>query len=719
MKRFLIFMVLSVWGLAGQANPVERLLERIDRGASDKFKIEVVPSSKDFFELDQAGTRVVVRGNNYVSLATGVNWYLKYYAGVHLCWNNMKACLPEKLPEVKQKERHETDLPYRYDFNYCTYSYSMAFWDWDRWEKEIDWMALHGVNMPLAITGMETVWFKVLKQLGYSKEEINRFIAGPGFLAWWYMNNLEGWGGPNPDSWYKQQEELQHKILNRMYELGMEPVFPGYAGMVPANAGEKLGLDVADPGKWCGFRRPGFLQPTDPAFLRIASLYYTEMRRLYGKARFFSIDPFHEGGNTRGVDLAATGEAILKAMKQSNPEAVWVIQAWQANPRPAMIDGLKAGDLMVLDLSSENRPMWGDKESPWYREKGYKQHEWLYCMLLNYGGNVGIYGRMDRILNSFYLARGHENGKTLRGVGMTMEGIENNPVMYELLMELPWRPERFSKDEWLEGYVKARYGVDDPKLQAAWKIMAATAYNCPGIREGTTESVFCARPAEDVHSASSWGSSKLYYQPEEFRKAAGYMLEVAEKYRGNNNFEYDLVDVVRQTIADRGNELQKDITAAYRAKNQKSFQALSRQFLDLLLLQDRLLSTRPEFMVGSWLQQARKIGAGPEEKQLYEWNARTQITVWGDRTAANQGGLHDYAHREWAGLLKDFYYPRWKYWFGELQKRLDGKEPQQIDWFALEEPWTHQQNEYPSLPQADPVTTAKEVFSRVFLPAAR
>lgn len=52
-----------------------------------------------------------------------------------------------------------------------------------------------------------------------------------------------------------------------------------------------------------------------------------------------------------------------------------------------------------------------------------------------------------RILNSFYLARGHENGKTLRGVGMTMEGIENNPVMYELLMELPWRPERFSKDD--------------------------------------------------------------------------------------------------------------------------------------------------------------------------------------------------------------------------------------------------------------------------------
>lgn len=714
MKKLLILVVLLGIVMYGRTNPVERLLDRIDRGASDKFEIEVVKSPTDFFELDQKGNKVVIRGNNYVSIATGVNWYLKYYAGIHLSWNNMQAKLPESLPEVKQKERHETNLQYRYDLNYCTYSYSMAFWDWNRWEQEIDWMALHGVNMPLSVTGMEVVWYNVLKQLGYHKEEINRFIAGPGFLAWWYMNNLEGWGGPNPDSWYKQQEGLQHKILNRMHEFGIEPVFPGYAGMIPADASEKLGLKVADPGKWCGFRRPGFLQPSDPFFERIAALYYAEMRRLYGKARFFSIDPFHEGGNTQGVDLAAAGEAIMKAMKQANPEAVWVIQAWQANPRPAMIDGLKAGDLMVLDLSSENRPMWGDKESPWFREKGYKQHDWLYCMLLNYGGNVGMYGRMDRILNSFYAAREHENGQTLRGVGMTMEGIENNPVMYELLMELPWRPEKFTKEEWVANYVKARYGVDAPQLQAAWKIMAATAYNCPEIREGTTESVFCARPAEDIRSTSSWGSAGMYYQPETFRKAAELMLEVADHYRGNNNFEYDLIDVVRQTIADRGNVLQKEVTAAFRAKNKEAFTALSQEFLNLILLQDRLLSSRPEFMLGTWLQRAKDIAAGPEEKQLYEWNARTQITVWGDRNAADNGGLRDYAHREWSGLLKDFYYPRWKTWFEELQNRLNGEAPRQIDWFAREEPWTRQQNEYPTTAITEPVLVAKEVFGKVF-----
>lgn len=714
MRKAIVLMMVLGMTLRGWANPVDQLLERIDRGASAKFKTEIVASPNDFFELDQEGDRVVVRGNNYVSIATGVNWYLKYYAGVHLAWNRMKADLPRKLPAVKQKERHETNLRYRYDLNYCTYSYSMAFWDWERWEQEIDWMALHGVNLPLAVTGMEAVWYNVLKQLGYTKDEINRFIAGPGFLAWWLMNNMEGWGGPNTDNWYKQQTELMHRILNRMAEFGIEPVFPGYAGMVPADAGKKLGLNVADPGTWCGFRRPGFLQPTDPSFERIAALYYAEMQRLYGKARFYSIDPFHEGGNTQGVDLAAAGEAIMKAMKQSNPEAVWVIQAWQANPRPAMIDGLKAGDLLVLDLSSENRPMWGDKDSPWYREKGFKQHDWLYCMLLNFGGNIGMYGRMDRVIDGFFAAREHPNGQTLKGVGITMEGIENNPVMYELLLELPWRTEKISREEWVKSYVRARYGADDPQLQEAWRILSETAYNCPEIREGTTESVFCARPAEDIHSASSWGSSALYYQPEELRRAAEAMLKVADRYRGNPNFEYDLVDVVRQTLADRGNVLQKEVTAAYRKGDRAAFRKKSEEFLNLILLQDQLLSTCPDFMVGRWLQRARKLGNTPEEKKWYEWNARTQITVWGDRTAADQGGLRDYSHREWAGLLHDFYYPRWKMWFEELQNRLDGKEARNIDWFAVEEPWTHLQNEYPTEAQGDPVKTAKEVFETAF-----
>lgn len=329
MKKILCLISLFLLGVTLYASPITGLLERIDKGASRKFVIERLKGEKDFFELDQKGNKVVVRGNNYVSIATGINWYLKYYAGINLSWNGMQADLPEVLPPVLKKERHETDLKLRYDFNYCTFSYSMAFWDWKRWEQEIDWMALHGINLPLAMVGTDVVWKNVLEELGYTREEINAFIAGPGFQAWWPMNNLEGWGGPNPDSWYERQEELQKRILKRMREYGIEPVLPGYSGMVPHNAKDRLGLNVADPGRWNGYPRPAFLQPTDPQFERIAALYYREMTRLYGKVSYYSMDPFHEGGNTSGVDLEAAGKAIWKAMKQANPRAAWVVQAWE------------------------------------------------------------------------------------------------------------------------------------------------------------------------------------------------------------------------------------------------------------------------------------------------------------------------------------------------------------------------------------------------------
>lgn len=715
MRTICLICMLCLAVVVKAASPIQGLLERIDKGASRKFVIEQVKSPTDFFELDQKGDKVVIRGNNYVSIATGVNWYLKYYAGIQLSWNGMTAQLPAVLPAVPQKERHETDLKYRYDFNYCTYSYTMAFWDWDRWEKEIDWMALHGINLPLAVVGADVVWYNVLTKLGYTKDEINEFIAGPAFQGWWLMNNLEGWGGPNPDSWYKQRETLQKQILKRMREYGIRPVLPGYSGMVPHNAKERLGLNVSDPGLWCGYRRPAFLQPTDPRFNEIADLYYKEMSRLYGKADFYSMDPFHEGGNVAGVDLNAAGQAIWGAMKKANPKAVWVAQAWQANPRQKMIENLPAGDLIVLDLFAESRPQWGDPESTWYRKEGFGKHDWLYCMLLNYGGNVGLHGKMKHVIDEFYKAKTSSFGKTMKGVGMTMEGSENNPVMFELLCELPWRPARFDKDEWLKNYTVARYGKADKAIQDAWLLLSNTIYNCPAknTQQGTHESVFCGRPDYDVYQVSSWSEMEPYYKPEDIIRAAGIMLSAADRFKGNNNFEYDLIDIVRQAVAEKGRLVYPIMIDAYKAGEKELFAASSQRFLDLILLQDKLLAARPEFKVGTWIEKARNLGTTPEEKDLYEWNARVQVTTWGNRVAANEGGLRDYAHKEWNGLLRDFYYNRWKVWIDRQKAQLNGALVKAIDFYAIEEPWTKQTNPYSSQAEGDVIEVAKEVYAKI------
>lgn len=754
MRKVLVGLLCTV-ALGAFANPADDLLNRIDKGAAAKFKTVLVKSDKDFFEIDQAKTRkgnstsaasksaagknnpIIIRGNSWVNIAVGINWYLKHHAGIHISWNNMNVKLPAVLPVVKQKERHETDLKLRYNFNYCTFSYTMAFWDWNRWQKEIDWMALHGINMPLAAVGTESVWRNMLLKLGYSEEEVGKFIAGPAFLAWWEMNNLEGWGGPLPLSWYKQQETLQKKILARMKEMGMKPVLLGYCGMVPHDAKQKLGLNVTDAGRWNSYQRPANLSPTDSRFAEIADLYYKELTRLYGKSDYYSMDPFHESGNDAAVDYGKAGEALMSAMKRANPHAIWVVQGWNENPRPQMIANLKVGDLLVLDLFSESRQNFkdfctgentsgtGKKDFSTSKKEGiYGKHQWLFCLLENFGGNVGLHGRMDQLLNNFYLATGkkdtpkQENSSlltlhsSLKGWGFTMEGSENNPVMFELMSELPWRAEKITKEDWIREYCYARYGVHDATIEKAWILLAQSIYNCPkgNIQQGTHESIFCARPSLNSYQVSTWSLMSNYYDPEDTRQAAILLTSVAEKYRGNNNFEYDLVDICRQALADQGRKQYLKAMADYKSFSRQEFKKDSNRFLKMILLQDKLLGTRQEFRLGHWIEEARNLGKTAEEKDLYEWNARVQITTWGNRICADNGGLHDYGHKEWQGLLKDFYYLRWSTFMKSLASQLSLQNTPQIDWYGLEEPWTLQKSPYSSKAEGSPIDVAKEVI---------
>ena len=455
------------------------------------------------------------------------------------------------------------------------------------------------------------------------------------------------------------------------------------------------------------------------------------------------MDPFHESGDDAAVDYAKAGQALMSAMKRANPKAVWVVQGWNENPRPQMIEDLKVGDILVLDLFSECRPMFGGP-SILKRDGGYGKHQWLFCMLENFGGNVGLHGRMDQLLNNFYLATGkkgesNHNRETLKGWGFTMEGSENNPVMFELMSELPWRAEKTTKEDWLKEYCYARYGVHDATIEKAWALLAQSIYNCPvgNNQQGTHESIFCGRPSLNNFQVSSWSKMRNYYDPEDTRQAAILFASVADKYRGNNNYEYDLVDICRQALADQGRKQYWKTIADYQSFSRKEFDKDADRFLKMILLQDKLLATRPEFRLGHWIEEARNLGKTAAEKDLYEWNARVQITTWGNRVCADDGGLRDYGHKEWQGLLKDFYYKRWSTYMKALADQMaactnidyealgSGKNAgktsaelfqlalpsaPKIDWYALEEPWTLQKNPYSSKPEGNPADIAKEVI---------
>ncbi len=674
MRRILFVVMLAV-GLPLWANDaLTAFLERMSPGLSQKIKVEVREDTVDFFEIGADNGLPSVTGSSIVNVASGLHRYLKEYCGVQVCWNDLRPEIPAVLPLPGKRERFITPLKNRYYLNYCTHSYSMAFWDWTRWEKEIDWMALHGVNMPLAITGLEAVWERMMKRMGYDDEQIKEFIAGGAFKAWWLMNNLEGWGGKVSREYIDSQTELQQKILKRMRELDMEPVLAGYSGMVPHDADSVCGLTVSDAGKWLGFTRPAFLQPTDERFDEMAGIYYEELNKLYGSAKFYSMDPFHEGGRTDGVNLGYAAKKIFGAMQKWSPGSVWVVQGWQENPRNEILYALPKGSVAVLDLQAENEPMWEK------RAGGFGGHDWLFCMLLNFGGNVGMYGKCDALINGF--KRAMKNGD-LTGIGMTMEGIENNPVMFELFCDLPWM-QNVDKDEWLKGYVKARYGgVESEKALEAWRLLMRSIYNSPSdsIQQGCNESVFCARPSDYPWNVSAWANAKRYYDAEDVLKAAQLLEEEREKLGGNRNYLYDLTDVKRQALAEEGRRVAAELG---KAESKEAYACAAERFMALMERQDSLLSAMEGFRLDEWLGAAEGSAKTAADREREVMNALRQITTWGLRDASETGRLHDYAHREWGGLIKEFYLPRWRKWFDERIRLWDSGKKPDIDFYDFE-----------------------------------
>lgn len=670
------------------------------------FKLADADAEKDFFELSSVGGKIQIKGNNPVSIASGLNWYLKYYCNCSFSFCEDQKKLPKKLPVIDKPVRRTATVNNNFYMNYCTFSYTTAFWDWNRWEREIDLMALNGINNPMAMVGVEAVWRNTLSQFDYSDKEIKDFLCGPAYFGWLLMANLEKHGGPLPDEWFDRQIALQKKILKRMREYGMHPVFQAFYGMVPNSLKLKFPeAEIVDQGEWMGFKRPVILLSTDPLFEEMAEVWYEEYENLFGKADCYAGDLFHEGGNTGGLNLADIASGVQKAMLDYNADARWYIQAWGDNPRPELLKGLSKDHTVIVDISAEFWTRWKDR-------KGFEGFPWIWAHITNYGGNIGLHGRLDAI------AKGALDGlsdpvasKCMYGIGSAPEGIEVNPVAFDLGNEMRWRTDSVDMEQWIKAYADRRYGTSDKNVEKAWQRFYHTAYGSYDRHRRPSESVFCAKPSLKGKriTASAWSQCKIFYNPEEFAEGVDWYLKGSGKLAGSKTYLYDAVDFVRQYLADLGRDSYLKFVDAYKKKDVKVFEEESARFLEVLLDQDKLLSSHEAFSVSKWIDLARSASSIKEIQDLYEYNARMLIGTWSDKNTP----LRDYGHKEWGGMLKDFYYVRWKGYISYLKDKLAGKECKEPDFFESERQWVESYNKY-ELKQVDALNLAKDLFYKYY-----
>ncbi|MBS2212667.1 alpha-N-acetylglucosaminidase [Carboxylicivirga mesophila] len=655
----LLFIFLCSFSSPNEPNSVlaaaNNLIERVIPGYATQFHLEVIDSEngKDVFEIDTVNNTIVLRGNNQVAIASALHWYLKYTCNVHVSWCGTQMNLAQKLPLPTHKQRKIIDAEYRVHFNYCTFNYSASWWDWERWQWEIDYLAMNGVNMPLAIVGLEGVWYNTLLKFGFDDEEVRSFLAGPAYLAWQWMTNIQSHGGPLPNSWIEAHIELGKKIIDRYHELGMKPVQQGFTGYVPRAFMDKYpDAKILQEYEWCGIEGTAQLDPLDPLFKEFGKAFMQEQKKLFGAYGVYAADPFHEGHPPKNTKkyMNEVGRAINDLMTECDPDALWVMQAWTIREDIATV--LPKDRLLILDLNGER---WSELNNFW----GYN---FVVGNLHNFGGRINMHGDLKLLVSNQY-----QQSKTAApnavGSGLFMEAIFQNPVYYDLAFEMSFHDGAIDLNDWLLNYTTRRYGASSINAAKAWQLLLDGPYK-PGTNGVENSSIIAARPSLTHKKSGPNAGLDIPYNPKNVIQALELLLSESGNIKQSDGYRFDLVDLQRQVLSNLAQEIDKKITEAYFNKDLQAFRKHSACFLELLVDVDRVVSTRDEYNFGKWVADARKWGRTAEEGDLYEYNASLLVTQWG-------GTIFDYSWREWGGLIKGYYMPRWLKYFEMLEQHLE------------------------------------------------
>ena len=674
----------------------------------DYFQIEAIRKDKDTMFFIRYDCKIRITGNNDNSLATGLNYYLKHCAGVHVSW---LACEPVELPSrfwsPYKPIRCEALVKKRFFLNYCTFGYTMTWWKWEQWERFIDWMALNGINMPLAITGQEAIWYEVWKEFGMTDEEIRSYFSGPAHLPWHRMANLDGFGGPLPMSWIEGQKELQQRIVTREREFNMTPVLPAFAGHVPARFAEMHPeADIRKLSGWCGFEPTRFLNSSDPLFPVIQKSFLEKQTALFGTDHLYGMDPFNEMDPPSWDPgyLADVAGNLYRSLTQNDSEARWLQMAWvfyykRKSWTPerlrAYLTAVPPENLVLLDYFCEKTEVWRSTD-------GFYGQPFIWCYLGNFGGNTMLVGNINELEKKLAAAL-EEAGPGLTGIGSTLEAFDVSPQIYEYLFDRVWNRQADVR-RWIDEWCRLRMGTD--LHENKWQLLNDSIYKDWSYYGLGTQLV--ARPSLEGHG--TYYTKPYYSYNNDTLKSIckAFITRYSLFSVGRNSFDYDLVNLFSQWAGNHFMDIRNDFTVAYRKRD---IQAMERQvkLADQLFADvDSLLNTHPAFMLGPWIDAARDWGTTKAEKDYFEKQARTLITVWGGPV------LNDYANRMWGGLIGDYYARRWDFFFeAVIQAVKEGKEFDEKvfgeELSKFEHAWAESHTKYPTVPQK--VSCKTEVFT--------
>ncbi len=666
-----------------QKAEAESIIRRF-MGDSPGLKVELhidltSDNGKDRFAYRLKGNTLVLHASSGVAACRGFYDFVKSNGAGICSWSGKRFEMP--VAPVKTEQDVFTS-PYRDHqyFNVVTYGYTMPYWDEERWDREIDWMALHGIDMPLMLVAAEAIYRRVFTQAPFhlTDEQVDQWEVAPAHLPWFRMGNLAGnsFDGKLGSHWHERQLALAHHILDRMRRLGMKPVCPAFGGFVPLALAEKYPGQFAHTGwNWVPQTHRNYrLNPDTEAFVQVGTRFIQEWEKEFGPCTYYLSDSFNEMTVPDDLDvLTDYGDHVYKCIREGsrNPNSVWVTQGWtfvyQAGEwGKAKFDALTKNvdkhRFNMLYMSPEYGN--GKWDAPY---EGFNGHDWTVTMLPNMGGKNFYNGGLTTYASAWRTQYDGPNCQNLTGWGLTPEGVENNEMLYELICDAGWTPGSMPMDvnDWKERYAHDRYGQYGKDVQDFFNALQATVlatyqdHRCFGW-QGYNRTDGYVNPNVDPGQAF-FKASEAFLSPDNlarYRTACPTLLR------------YDIIEAAAFYVACRVEQLNRRIKATHNAGQKDEARALVGKLRDILLGMDRLLTAHPLYDEQKWEDKACRmaganatgtVAADENERLRYVRNARRIVSLWyGDHgTQPNSHEpVNDYACRTWAGLIRDYYLPR-------------------------------------------------------------
>jgi alpha-N-acetylglucosaminidase len=758
--------------LLGETSAVHDLINRVLEGKDHPFRLKLLPpvSSALHFKLqDGKDDKIEITASTASELSAGVGWYLRHYCNMTLGWpsgGGSRIIVPDPWPKIGSNPVvKKRAVPWSYFMNVCTHSYSLVWYNEQDWEAFIDWLSLTGINMILALTGQEQVFYETFRHFGVEDLDIRSWFNGPAFLTWSrgqneYGNNI---CGPLPKSWMEDQYGLQKNfILPRLRSLGIVGQLPGFQGNVPIQMKELFhNKNMTQQGA------TGWMNSLDPLFGKIADVYMQKLLDSFGTDHWYQLDGYFDGGTAPWMAKSLTesydyvdqeslplyhdeswflrGAAAYQGLNRTDPQAMWSYQGFsfigwhrpeQAEALKGFIDAVPKDHFVIIDMSYTGLGEWAK-----FNNASFFGAPFVWTALHNFGGTDGIKGDIRR-LNHFPFEILPTT--SIAGIGGTPEGINQNPAYYEFLFESTFRDGPVENvDDYLVHRSLKRYGLipsddDGPTssiinhLADTWTLLMQSLYSNDfstqdpsgiGHLKPWTSGLF----EDDRHTPKpmmcqvfrAWEHMILAIQ-----EASTASVDVHKTLKENNEpFRYDLINLGREILAQLSTPAALNFTDATNQTDQNVLISSAEFYVNLLKDADTLVGTDQAFLLGPWLQSARKWGANQSDDcysailessdcaHFYEWNARTQITTWNPTSKHSPsipGGPIDYAVKHWSGLIKDYYVRRANILLGRALKDQAAGQP--LNQTAVDRlfaahayAWTTSTNPYPQ-------TVAEDAF---------